>query len=169
MQDISPRYHEIDPCTSFDRYVCEGWEEKHDLRADQGGSFTGTIMEERSQQILRHLLESPYTDGHQLVELSSSTEKGLFEKIQKAYDACMDEGIIKELGSGPLLEILRKVDQLFPDAKSQEIFKTFQEDLLYEGKNDLSSTIAYLESIGVTALVSFSVGVRLSSYGTVFI
>lgn len=169
MQDISPRYHEIDPCTSFDRFVCEGWEEKHDLRADQSGSFTGTLMEERSQQILRHLLESPYTDGHQLVELSSPTEKGLFEKIQTAYGACMDEGVIKELGSGPLLEILRKVDRLFPVAKSQEILETFQEDLLYKGKNNLSSTIAYLDSIGVTALVSFSVGVRLSPYRTYFI
>ena len=126
-------------------------------------------MAERSQQILRHVLESPYTDGHQLVKLSSSTEKGLFEKIQKAYDACMDEETIKELGSGPLLEILRKVDQLFPVADSQEILETFREDLPYKGKNNLSNTIAYLKSIGVSALVSFSVAVRLSSYGTVFI
>lgn len=177
LQDISPRYHEIDPCTSFDRFVCEGWEERHDLRADQGGSFTGTIMEENTQQILRHLLESPYTDNHPLVELSPSIEKHLFGKIQAAYDACMDEEKIKELGSGPLLEILRKVDHLFPGARPSLIPEGFQEldeqnpkiDLLHKAKKNLSNTIAYLESIGVTALVSFSISVRLTSYETFFL
>lgn len=162
---MSPRYHDIDPCTSFDRYVCEGWEERHDLRADQGSAFTGTIMAENSQQILRHLLESPYTDNNQIVEPSSSTEKDLFEKIHDAYDACMDEGKIKELGSSPLLEILRKVDQLFPAAKPKEMLETIQElhdqhPKPYRSRNDLSNTITYLESIGVTALVSFNIGVR---------
>lgn len=176
LQDISPRYHEIDPCTSFDRYVCEGWEERHDLRADQGSSFTGTLMAEKSQQILRHLLESPYTDNHQFVELSSSTEKLLFEKIQDAYDACMDEGRIKDLGSGPLIEILRKVDRLFPAENPQETLATFEGlhdrppkiEGAYKGKNKLSNTVAYLESIGITALVSFDIDVRVSD-GTFFI
>lgn len=174
LQDMSPRYHEIDPCTRFDRFVCEGWEERHDLRADQGSSFTGTIMEENSQQTLRHLLESPFVDNHQLVELSSSTEMLLFEKIQDAYDACMDEKKIKELGSGPLLQILRIVDQLFPAARPQVILETLTElhgqnsevDLLHKAQNHLSNTIVYLERIGVTALVSFSISVRLSSHGT---
>lgn len=169
LQDISPRYHEIDPCTSFDRYVCEGWKERHDLRADQGSSFTGTIIAERSQQILRHLLESPYADNHRLVELGSPTENRLFKKIKDAYDACMDEERIKDLGSGPLLEVLRKVDQLFPAARPQAIPETSQEvhgqnskdDLLYKGENNLSNTIAFLESIGVTALISFTIEVRL--------
>lgn len=32
LQTLSPRYQDIDPCHEFDKYVCEGWEEQHDLR-----------------------------------------------------------------------------------------------------------------------------------------
>lgn len=88
----------------------------------------------------------------------------------------MDVGKIKDLGSGPLIEVLHKVDQLFPTEKPQEILETFEElhdrhqkvDILCNGKNKLSNTVVYLESIGDTALVSFKIGIRLSSCGTIF-
>lgn len=88
----------------------------------------------------------------------------------------MDMGKIKDLGSGPLIEVLHKVDQLFPTEKPQEILETFQElhdrhqkvAILCNGKNKLSNTVVYLESIGDTALVSFKIGIRLSSCGTIF-
>jgi len=31
IENLSPRYDEIDPCTDFNKYVCEGFDEKHDL------------------------------------------------------------------------------------------------------------------------------------------
>ena len=34
LQNMSPRYHTIDPCHDFDQFVCEGWQEKHDLRPE---------------------------------------------------------------------------------------------------------------------------------------
>ena len=168
LKNMSPRRDEIDPCTSFDKYVCEGWEENHDLRADQDSSFTGTIMEETSQQILRHVLESPYTDSHQLVEISSLAEKQLFTKLQDAYNACMNEDKIKEIGSRPLLEVLRQIEKLFPAVAPQRAFDSFphqveqyQKGMSFKENNHLSNTIIYLESIGVTTLVSFTVGVSL--------
>lgn len=60
LYNLAPNYKEIDPCTNFEDLVCRGWTEKHDLRPDQGDAFTGTFMAERSQTLLRHILEAPY-------------------------------------------------------------------------------------------------------------
>ena len=60
LYNLSPKFTDIDPCTDFEELVCGGWKERHDLRPDQGDAFTGTIMSENSQLLLRHILEAPY-------------------------------------------------------------------------------------------------------------
>ena len=60
LYNLSPQYKELDPCDDFEELVCGGWRDRHDLRADQGDAFTGTIMSENSQMLLRHILEAPY-------------------------------------------------------------------------------------------------------------
>jgi endothelin-converting enzyme len=62
LYNLSPEYKNIDPCTNFEELVCGGWDKRHDLRPDQGDAFTGTIMSENSQMLLRHILEAPYPD-----------------------------------------------------------------------------------------------------------
>jgi endothelin-converting enzyme len=62
LHNLDPNYKELDPCTDFRQLTCGGWDERHDLRPDQGDAFTGTIMEEESQTLLRHILEAPYPD-----------------------------------------------------------------------------------------------------------
>jgi endothelin-converting enzyme len=168
---MSPRFHDIDPCTDFDKLVCEGWAEKHDLRADQGGSFTGTIMAENSQQILRHVLESPYPIDNQNIEVHSVAKQEIFKKLHDAYEACMSEEIIREAGSTPLLSVLRKIEELFPAARPHEGSDSFsapldsvQKGLLLKHENNLSKTITYLTSIGVGALVTFNVAVCVTKY-----
>lgn len=147
-------------------YHNRGWQEKHDLRADQDSSFTGTLMEERSQTILRHVLETPFSDSHPRVDPHSCPEASIFNKLKDAYDACMDEDRLRALGSKPLLDVLRKVEKLFPAARPHSASEPFpkllhqaQKGLVYEGENQLATTVAYLVSIGVDALVSFDVGV----------
>ena len=164
LQNMSPRYHTIDPCDDFDQFVCEGWQEKHDLRADQGAAFTGTIMEEDSQQILRHVLESPYSIDEYKIETDSSAKRDIFEKLQTAYNACMDENLIKGLGSAPLLDVLRKVEELFPAARPDTHFLPFlkttgQESVLLNSEDHLSKTLTYLTSIGMDPLISLLVTV----------
>jgi hypothetical protein len=39
LYNLSPNYVDIDPCTDFDTFVCGGWEDRHDLRPDQGGGL----------------------------------------------------------------------------------------------------------------------------------
>lgn len=164
---MSPRYHAIDPCHDFDQFVCEGWQEKHDLRADQGGAFTGTIMAEDSQQILRHVLESPYSVDDYKIETDSTAKRDIFEKLQTAYNACMDEEVIKDVGSAPLLEILRKVEELYPAARPDRDSFPLLKSIAQKGlkskdakENQLSETMTYLTSIGLNPLISFYVTVR---------
>lgn len=166
---MSPRYHEIDPCTRFDDFVCEGWQEKHVLRADQDSSFTGTLMQENSQVVLRHLLETPFSDSHPRLDPYSSPEASIFGKLKDAYDACMDEDRLHELASQPLISVLRKIEELFPAARPHSSSEPFpqllhqkQKGLIYTGENQLATTVGYLASIGVESLVSFSVGVSLT-------
>ena len=60
LYNLSPQYKELDPCDNFEELVCGGWKDRHDLRPDQGSAFTGTIMSEGSQTLLRHVLEGTY-------------------------------------------------------------------------------------------------------------
>ena len=66
LYNLSPKYKELDPCDNFEELVCGGWRDKHDLRPDQGDAFTGTIMSEQSQLLLRHILEAPYPKNSQV-------------------------------------------------------------------------------------------------------
>ena len=167
LENLSPRYSAVDPCTNFDHFVCEGWSEKHDLRADQGSSFTGTLMAENSQQLLRHLLESPSPVDSKSLEVNSVAKQKILVKLHGGYQSCMDESKIKEFGSAPLIGVLRTVEKLFPVMKTSSppgVIPNLQvrarQEPLYNSENHLSQTLVYLSRIGVSALVNFYVGVR---------
>lgn len=75
LYNLSPEYKNIDPCTHFEEQVCGGWTDKHDLRPDQGDAFTGTIMSENSQMLLRHILEAPYPNDSKVSSQITSDEQ----------------------------------------------------------------------------------------------
>ncbi|KAK3318734.1 hypothetical protein B0H66DRAFT_248726 [Apodospora peruviana] len=153
LYNLSPNYKELDPCTDFEELVCGGWRDRHDLRPDQGDAFTGTIMSENSQLLLRHILEAPYpnTSQHsffspmQLATTSHSADEANFEKLSSAYNACMDEQTIKELGVKPLTDILDKVKKSFPVSTT---------DADRRSDNAIGDTVLLLAKYGISALVS---------------
>lgn len=164
LENMSPNYHDIDPCGDFNKFVCEGWEQRHDLRPDQESVSSGSVMYEKSQQTLRHLLESPYSATQSASSSSESANEVIFDKIQAAYDACIDVSTIKEIGSAPLLEVLRKVGDYFPieishngGDSSHPLSNRDQKELSESEGNPLTTTIAFLASIGVEALLAFGV------------
>ena len=164
LHNISPRYKELDPCEDFHAYVCEGWDLRNDLREDQSDAFTGTLMNEESQLLLRHVLESSYSEIMSSGKDSSGVDKDNFQKMQDTYNACMAESLIKKQGSAPLLELLEKLEENFPvDRPRQHAFPKMdpqqQKGLFYSGETPLSNAISYLMSIGVDAMLSFGVSV----------
>ncbi|KAL9628773.1 MAG: hypothetical protein Q9204_005673 [Flavoplaca sp. TL-2023a] len=161
IENMHSDYHQINPCDDFSNYVCGGWEAKHDLRPDQDSVSSGSVMYEKSQETLRRLLEAPYSDSQSSrVSTSASANRLIFDKIQSAYTACMDEGAIQQRGSKPLLDVLRKVQEHYPRAsnigwvhgRNMHQSRGQQSD-----SNDrLTSAVVYLSSIGVDAFVTFS-------------
>lgn len=157
LYNLASDYKTIDPCTNFEQLVCGGWNDRHDLRPDQGDAFTGTIMSENSQMLLRHILEAPYPEDSkhssfspaQLLTTASSIDQQNFNKLKAAYDACMDEDLIRDAGLKPLREILHEVADMF-SAKSDET--------QIQKKSDLGDVIEFLQKLGVSALISVGVG-----------
>lgn len=149
LYNLSPNYKELDACTNFEELVCGGWKDRHDLRPDQGDAFTGTIMSENSALLLRHILEAPYPKDSdhstfspmQLMIAESSLDEQNFKKLQDGYNACMDEGAIKEAGTAPLEAVLGKIKHLYQADKPDE-----------SGK-DIAETVLYLAQNGITALI----------------
>jgi endothelin-converting enzyme len=154
LYNLAPNYQELDPCTDFEEMVCGGWKERHDLRPDQGDAFTGTIMSENSQMLLRHILEAPYPEDSshsmfsplQLASDEHSADKSNFKKLQDGYNACLDEAAIKKAGTAPLVEILDKIKDLY------------KVDKPCPSGEDIANTVLYLAEHGITALASASTG-----------
>lgn len=154
LYNLAPNYQELDPCTDFEELVCGGWKERHDLRPDQGDAFTGTIMSENSQMLLRHILEAPYPEDSshslfspsQLLLSERSADKANFKKLQDGYNACLDEATIKKAGTAPLVQILDTIKDLY------------KVDKPCPSGEDIANTVLYLAENGITALAAASTG-----------
>lgn len=150
LSNLDPNHANIDPCEDFDQFVCGGWRETHDMRADQGSIFAGTIMAENAQTRVRHILESSKVPGE---FNSASADSEIFQELKTAYDACIDESTIKERGTKPLEDILAQIEKTYPTGKSSSSS---------DSKENLTEVIQYLIEIGVEALVSPYASVRSS-------
>jgi endothelin-converting enzyme len=106
-------------------------------------------MAERSQSLLRHILETDYPKSSehshfsptQLRASDKSADERNFDKMKAAYDACLNTDAIKEAGDLPLRDFLSTFD-----------VSTGQGEIQLEG------TIRWLSYHGVTGLVSLYAG-----------
>ncbi|KAF2275386.1 zincin [Westerdykella ornata] len=170
LYNLSPNYKELDPCTDFEELVCGGWKERHDLRPDQGDAFTGTIMSENSQRLLRHILEAPYPKDSrhsyfspmQLSAGDKSEDEKNFDKMKAVYDACLDEETIKKAGTAPLIKILREVIRLFPVTQKSGV-------VTEDDHASIGDTVLYLAQQGISALISPGTGADDTDPDTVIV
>jgi Peptidase family M13 len=161
LYNLDPNHAKLDACTRFDRMVCGGWEQRHDLRPDQGDMFTGTIMAENSKTILRHILEQPSSNS-----LSTPADQDNFNKLKDDYDACMSENALRSIGTKPLDGVLDHIKMSFPvtvDRISKDAFprleSSFQKGMIFDGSSQLTDTMLFLIKLDITAFLSFWVGV----------
>ncbi|KAH7087462.1 hypothetical protein FB567DRAFT_442117 [Paraphoma chrysanthemicola] len=164
LYNLSPQYKELDACDDFEELVCGGWRDRHDLRADQGDAFTGTIMSEQSELLLRHILEAPYPKDSQhsyfspmrLMATKKSADEENFDKMKAAYDACLDEDEIKEKGAEPLVKVLDEIKKTFPASAAS-------------GAHALKDVILLLSKNGVSNLVNAGTGADDTDPDTVIV
>ena len=161
LYNLDPKHAELDACTQFDRMVCGGWQQRHDLRPDQGDMFTGTIMAEKSKTILRHILEQSST-----ASLSSPADLDNFKKVKDDYDSCMNEDALQQIGIKPLQDLVNQIKLSFPtnvDRIGQAPFPKVESDTqkssISEEADGLTKTLLFLIKLDVTALLACSIQV----------
>ncbi|KAI0518184.1 peptidase family M13 [Xylaria bambusicola] len=163
LYNLSPDYKNLDPCTHFDTLVCDGFNARHDIPEDRSSFSTASIMSDNGRTTLRHILESPYPGGSQhssfspmnLQRVAASTDEENFLTMQESYNACMNEATLKQIGVGPLTDLISQVAQSFPvDDASYETDEIPQ----LEDYSKLSDTILLLEQLGVASFEGLYTG-----------
>lgn len=147
LRSISPRFEELNPCEDFRTYVCEGFDTVHEIREDQTGVGSLQIMSEEGQLLLKRILESPAPEDTSLFWTASSPDQEIFAKMQDGYNACLNETLLKSIGSKPLLDLLHQLQEIYPVKKPKG-----------KGDTTLTDAVKFLSSIGVGGPISLGVG-----------
>jgi len=154
--------------------ACGGWEKRVEIPSDRSRYGTIDQVSEENDRILRDIFSGPYPSTSPKKDLPDPTEAvdiQNFQKLQDAYDACLDETVIDNLGAKPLLSLLENVISRYPvdsachPMKFQTPKDTFNDvsnnQRCSESKQSLTNVIEYLQSIGVGALFSLVVTVQI--------
>jgi len=75
--------------------------------------------------------------------------------MKAAYDACLNEDLIKEAGTGPLRGILHQILALFPTETQGDLSAR---RLASGDKTAIRKTVGFLAELGISALVSTGTG-----------
>ncbi|KAK3380961.1 hypothetical protein B0H63DRAFT_501775 [Podospora didyma] len=123
LDNFAPNYTELDPCADFDEFVCGGWRARPDLNMDDLGYMDNFHLASQSaQDKLRGLLEGPYPGDsvhshfspRSLASDPLSIDKRNFDKMQRAYNACMDVTTMVNVGVEPLQAVLHDLTATDP-------------------------------------------------------
>ena len=156
--------------------ACGGWENRVEIPSDRARYGTIDEVSEANDRVLRDIFSGPYpsrSPNKNLPDLTEAIDVQNFEKLQNAYNACLNETVIDELGAKPLLMLLENVIARYPVDSTCHPIK-FQTDGQFnevsddqdcsETKDTLTDVIEYLQSIGVGALFSLVVSVNLCCF-----
>ena len=119
-----------------------------------------------TEEALRHILESSAN--------VTSKDKGILDKAQADFTACMNEQGIEDSGLAPLKEVVQEIKRLFPTTDpimpGPRPLQHIVAARLRAMTASTTQTLAYLMKAGVKALVSFDVGAddKAPSQRTIF-
>jgi hypothetical protein len=189
--DLLRSFGDADPCEDFYEcqfsiltlYVmysysidaCGGWEKRVEIPSDRSRYGTIDQVSEENDRTLRDIFSEPYPSNSPKKSLPNPTEAvdvQNFQKLQDAYNACLNETAIDQLGAKPLLSLLENVISKYPiDRTCHPMkFQILNDDALAglnykqhcsDIEGSLTEVIEYLQSIGVGALFSLVVTVSI--------
>lgn len=87
--------------------------------------------------------------------MASSTDEENFNIMKKAYNSCIKENVIKEVGVKPLVNLIQSVAQTFPVDESTS---TASGVLGNSGIPGLTDTILLLEEVGISTFLYLGTG-----------
>jgi endothelin-converting enzyme len=146
---LSPDRKQLDPCTDFDKFTCDGWLSKHEWRPDQSVVSGGSVMGDTIKTILHNILEGKYA-GKVLAE-GTNFDMENFNLMKEAYDTCMDEDRIASYGIKPMTDMLEEFSKVFP--------RTGKPVYGQESNDELTDTAIWLLKRQVSGVVSADTGV----------
>ncbi|TID22410.1 endothelin-converting enzyme [Venturia nashicola] len=142
--NLAANYTAIDPCVDFSTYVCGGWRERHDYRADQAAVDVISTMEDVNQDLLHEILEGQYVGNASLSANTIAIEKENFGKMKSAYKTCMNEDAIKAYGVKPVRDLLEEFEKVYPMAGPEPS----------ADKEGLTKALIWLKKNSVNAIVN---------------
>ncbi|KAK8166406.1 endothelin-converting enzyme [Phyllosticta citrichinensis] len=143
-RSLGVNYTQIDPCTDFWKFAVGNWESFNDYRPDQSCEYLQSVLDDKNRDLLRKVLESPYNEATMMSDQDRPIDRENFNKMKTAYDACLDEDLLKEVGVKPVKDILDAVPK--PDSGK------------YETTGGLTDILITLHRLGVYPLVSTDTG-----------
>ncbi len=126
--DLSAMDKSVDPCEDFYQYACGTWRKNNPIPSDQARWGRFNELAEYNRQFLHNILEKDSANDPKRTPVA--------QKIGDMYQSCMDESSVNAKGSSPLKPELDRIAAI-------------------TSKDQLIEALAYLHSMGVSALFNF--------------
>ncbi|CCL99342.1 uncharacterized protein FIBRA_01360 [Fibroporia radiculosa] len=142
-----------DPCENFYDFATGGWIKSHPIPSDRGAFSHFDALALENRLLIQQILESQVS--YVGSALTATYDEQILKKLRGLYASCLNEDRVRELGSGPLASVARRVRKLLR-GKTTTVDPASVVDSESQAKG-LTAAVAYLHSRGIGGLFSIDI------------